>query len=293
MNNSRESPADGVAAAAPLQSLEAFLREVGTLPSLPSLYLQLTEELASPDASPSRVSRIISKDLGLTTKILQIVNSAYFGLSRQISSVERAVLLLGLEMLRTLALSASVFSMFEPSKMAGLAVAGLWRHSMNCSGMARKLGNRLRLKSDTIEHLVTAAFLHDVGKLLLADRKPQKYAEVTRKIREENLTPFEAEKEIFGFDHAQVGALLLNRWQLPEPVAEGVLWHHYPSVQESEQDHTFAGIIHVLDYLEHQHHGEVVELHLELDRDFLGRIGVDNSVLAEWKAFLLEDVGPF
>ena len=269
-------------------SVEEFLRKVGTLPSLPSLYLQLTEELASGDMSPSRVSHIIAQDLGLTTKILQIANSAYFGLSRQISNVERAVLLLGLETIRALALSASVFAMFEPRKLVGLAVAGLWRHSMNCSGMARRLGTHLRLKRDSVDHLTTAAFLHDVGKLLMADQQPKNYAVVTSKIEFGELAPFQAEREVFGFDHAEVAAYLFDRWQLPSPVIEGVRWHHDAAAIE-QTNHTLAAIIHVLDFLEHQRNDELGTLHLTLDSRFLETLGGGEELLDEWRTIVEEE----
>lgn len=232
------------------EKLARFVAGVGSLPSLPSLYLQLTEELRSPDVSPARVSRIIAKDLAMTSKILQIVNSAYFGISRQVSSVERAILLLGLEMVRTFVLSVEVFSMFEPKKLAGLTVAGLWRHSMNCAAIARRVSSAEGMPRMFLEHVGTAAFLHDIGKLMMSNEKPNLYREVTRLARDERIPVFRAEQSVFGFDHAEAGGYLLGQWQLPASVVDAVRWHHAPSAGDGHGLTTLA-VIHIANYLEH------------------------------------------
>jgi putative nucleotidyltransferase with HDIG domain len=263
------------------EELKAFISDMGSLPSLPSLYLQLAEELRSPHVSAARVSRIISKDLAMTSKILQIVNSAYFGLCRQISSVERAILLMGLEMLRTFVLSAEVFSMFEPRKLAGLTVAGLWRHSMNCSNMARRVALAERLSQDKAEEACMAAFLHDIGKLLMANERPEPYRKVSDLVANEALPPHEAEEQIFGFNHAEAGGVLLSRWNLPEPVVDTVLWHHDPSgVGRSSM---VSAIVHVTNFLEHEQNDEVQAQTTSVSKDYLEQIGVTESV-ERWRA---------
>jgi HD-like signal output (HDOD) protein len=254
---------------------------MGSLPSLPSLYLQLTEELRSPDVSASRISQIVSKDLAMTSKILQIVNSAYFGLSRQISSIERAILLMGLEMLRSFVLSVEVFSMFEAKKMAGLAVAGLWRHSMNCAALARKIGVSERFSRNGADNVSTAAFLHDIGKLLMANEMPEKYREVSRLVSSENLPSFEAEQQVFGFDHAEAGGFLLSRWKLPTAIVQPVRWHHAPSCANGE---TVAAVtvVHVTDCLEHELNEAPSVASAVPDQDFLAAVSATAS-LEKWR----------
>jgi len=236
---------------APRADPQKFVEGMTSLPSLPSLYLQLTEELRASEVSIGRISRVISKDLAMTSKILQIVNSAYFGLSRQISSVERAILLIGLEMLRTFVLSVEVFSMFEPRKMAGLAVAGLWRHSMNTAGLARKIAVSSGLNRDLVEHISTAAFLHDIGKLLMANERPDHYRQASDLAVRMNVPLFEAEMDVFGFNHAEAGGCLLNRWKLPDIVVHAVQWHHAPA-ESGERGLSPAAVLHATNYLEHE-----------------------------------------
>ncbi len=269
------------------EKLARFVAGIGSLPSLPSLYLQLTEELRSPDVSPARVSQIISKDLAMTSKILQIVNSAYFGISRQVSSVDRAILLLGLEMVRTFVLSVEVFSMFEPRKLAGLTVAGLWRHSMNCSAIARRISAREGLSRMYQDHIATAAFLHDIGKLMMSNEKPDLYREVTRLARAERIPVHAAESAVFGFDHAEAGGYLLGQWQLPASVVEAVTWHHSPRGQGDRELSPLA-IIHAANFLEH-----VVVLddqpESELDVEYLSSL-VPPPDLEAWKLLAQEVV---
>lgn len=263
------------------EELKTFISDMGSLPSLPSLYLQLAEELRSPEVSATRVGRIISKDLAMTSKILQIVNSAYFGLSRQISSVDRAILLMGLEMLRTFVLSAEVFSMFEPRKLAGLTVAGLWRHSMNCSSMARRVALAEKLSKETTEHVCTAAFLHDIGKLLMANERPESYRKVSDLTANELLPTFAAEEEVFGFNHAEAGGILLSRWNLPEFVVDTVLWHHDPTgVNSSSMP---SAIVHVTNFFEHKQNDEAGEQTAAVSEDYLQQIGATESV-ERWRA---------
>lgn len=263
------------------EELKHFISEMGSLPSLPSLYLQLAEELRSAEVSAGRVSRIIAKDLAMTSKILQIVNSAYFGLSRQISSVERAILLMGLEMLRTFVLSAEVFSMFEPKRLAGLTVAGLWRHSMSCSSMARRVALAERLSKEAVEHVCTAAFLHDIGKLLMANEKPEAYRQVSELAEAEEMPIYEAEQRIFGFNHAEAGGVLLKRWNLPEQVVDTVLWHHDPTGVSSLSS-SAVGIVHVTDFLEHEQSDERQARMAPVSEGFLEQAGAPES-LERWR----------
>ncbi len=264
------------------EELKHFIAEMGSLPSLPSLYLQLAEELRSPDVSAARVGRIISKDLAMTSKILQIVNSAYFGLSRQISSVERAILLMGLEMLRTFVLSAEVFSMFEPRRLAGLTVAGLWRHSMNCSSMARRVALEERLRKESMEHVCTAAFLHDIGKLLMANEKPESYRRVSELVTDELIPSHAAEEEVFGFNHAEAGGILLSRWNLPDPVVETVLSHHDPgSVSRSSMP--LAAIVYATNFFEHEQNAETEGQCAVVDEAYFQHLGAPGS-LERWRA---------
>ncbi|MFZ0430487.1 MAG: HDOD domain-containing protein [Acidobacteriota bacterium] len=263
------------------EELKNFIADMGSLPSLPSLYLQLTEELRSPEVSANRVSRIISKDLAMTSKILQIVNSAYFGLSRQISSVERAILLMGLEMLRTFVLSAEVFSMFEPKKLAGLTVAGLWRHSMSCSSMARRVALAESLSKEATEHVCTAAFLHDIGKLLMANEKPDSYRRVSEIVNDGQLPCYEAEENVFGFTHAEAGGVLLTRWNLPEPVVDTVLWHHDP-IGCTQSSISAVAIVHVTNFLEHEQNDEPQGQTTEISPAYLEQIGAGEA-MERWR----------
>ena len=157
------------------KKVDRLIDQVKSLPSLPSLYLELVRELRSPMVSVRRVGQIISKDLGMTPKLLQLVNSAYFGISREVTSVERAVALLGLNLVRDCVLVTHIFSQLDPSRPEMSSVAGLWRHSMSCAGLARQVARNEGADNGLVELAATAGLLHDVGKLMLATHLGERY----------------------------------------------------------------------------------------------------------------------
>ncbi len=171
--------------------------------------------------------------------------------------------------------------MFEPKKMAGLTVAGLWRHSMNCAALARRIAAEEGYSRAMVDHIATAAFLHDIGKLLMANEKPAKYREVSKLVLGEGMPAFLGEKQVFGFDHAEAGGVLLERWKLPEAVVEAVFWHHAP-MRRGEGVVSPLTVIHVTDYLEHlMSEGESFQ-GAELDEPYLRSVsGLDH--LERWR----------
>jgi putative nucleotidyltransferase with HDIG domain len=218
----------------------------------------------------------------MTSKILQIVNSAYFGLYKTVNSVNHAVILLGLERVKNLVLSVEIFSMFEPKELSGSVIAGLWRHSMFCSSLAHRIAERERLGRDMVNESSTSAFLHDIGKLIMARESPRLYRESITLAEEEVIPLFQAEKRVFGFDHAQAGGLLLTEWRLPDSIVEAVAFHHIPSQIEDATLRPLP-IVHVTNYLEHRRMNEAVDPTIvELDLDYIRAVNID-SKLEDWQ----------
>ena len=221
----------------------------------------------------------------MTSKILQIVNSAYFGLYKTVNSVNHAVILLGLERVKNLVLSVEIFSMFEPKELSGSIVAGLWRHSMFCSALSFRIAEQERLSRDTVNETSTAAFLHDIGKLIMARETPMRYREALTLAEEEIIPLYQTEQRIFGFDHAQVGGFLLNEWKLPIPIVEAVAFHHIPETVEDSSLSPLA-IVHVTNYLEHRRMNEAVDPTIvELDLDYIRSVGIDSKIEA-WQELM-------
>ena len=160
------------------KSIKQFVSNMTSLPSLPSLYLEMMEELRSPNASLHRVGEIISKDIGMTAKILQLVNSAFFGLPRNVSSPSQAVTLLGLDTVRGLVLSIHIFQQLNPEKMLLLSLDKLWRHSLRTGIFAKTIAKEENQIQHVIDDSFTAGLLHDMGKPILSMNFPESYQEI-------------------------------------------------------------------------------------------------------------------
>lgn len=222
-----------------------------TLPSLPTLYREVMEELHSPVASMDKIGQIISKDLGMLTKMLQVVNSPFYGLPRRISSATQAVALLGLDTIKSLVLSMKVFSQFESSSQTFFSLDVLWNHGMATGRYARTIAKDQRAETRVMEDGFTAGLLHDVGLLVLATNVPDRYTETLAVMQNEGLTEWEAERKVLGATHAEVGGYLLGVWGLSDTVVEAVAFHHDPQRSNS---HAFSPLtaVHIANVLEEQ-----------------------------------------
>lgn len=209
-------------------SLKSLVAKIETLPSVPALYTRLVEELNSPDSSLHRVGRIIAKDIGMTAKVLQLVNSAFFGLRQHVTSPSQAVSLLGLNTIKSLVLSVQVFSRFDKNKMPGLSLDRLWSHCFTTGLFAREIARAERLDRSQVDDAFMAGLLHDVGKLVLAANFPGLYAKTLILSRRSGMPLWKAETEMFGSSHSDVGAYLMGLWGLPYPIVESIAFHHWP-----------------------------------------------------------------
>jgi HD-like signal output (HDOD) protein len=200
---------------------------VGSLPSLPATYLELTAEMESEDLSLKRVGDIVAHDVALTAKILQLVNSAFFGLPRHVENVAQAISFLGAETIRSLVLSTAVFRSFD-GEPADLNLEELWSHSFSVGSLALAIAKEETPHKVVMDEALQAGMLHDVGQLVLATGVPERYCDVRELRRSEDMSQSEAELAVFGCDHAQAGAYLMGLWGLPDGIVEAIAYHHHP-----------------------------------------------------------------
>lgn len=194
--------------------LKKLISGIGSLPSLSSLYVRLQEALQDPDTTQNDVAAIIETDISMTAKILQLVNSAFFGLYQKVTSVSRAVNLLGLDTIKALVLGTEIFSEFHTSSEV-FSVDSLWNHSMASGAFARKIATLEFDDREMAEDAFLGGILHDIGRVVLISFMPARFEEAVMLAREKEVVLVEAERQVFGAGHDDVGAYLVGLWGLP------------------------------------------------------------------------------
>ncbi|MBI4775200.1 MAG: HDOD domain-containing protein [Deltaproteobacteria bacterium] len=230
-------------------SLRRVVSKLETLPCMPALYNEIVQELESAEASVQKVGRIVSRDLGMTAKILQLVNSAFFGLSRPMVDAAQAVTFLGLETVKSLVLGLQIFSQFEDPNVPGFSLDALWSHSFSVAAFAKAIAEEEKLDPAAVDQAFMAGLLHDLGKLIFVVNFGR-YAELISLSAESGLI-WKLEERVFQTTHSEVGAYLLGIWGLPEAIIEGVAFHHYPQ-QHLEKRLGVVGVVHAADALAHE-----------------------------------------
>lgn len=208
--------------------LKEVLSRLKSVPSLPFLYLEVIKELQTKEPSIGRVVDTISGDMGMAAKILQLVNSAFFGLQRSVSSLTQAVCLLGLDTIKALVLSAHIFSSFDRRMLRALDLQWIWERSFLTAECAKAVAKCEGANASVVDDAFTAGLLQDTGALVLASALPSDYDTVLKLAASEQLQRWQAEQEVLGCSHAEVGAYLFTLWGLPTAINEAVAWHHRP-----------------------------------------------------------------
>lgn len=209
--------------------LRQLVPKLDRLPSVPALYVEIVNRLQDPEVSVDDIGAIISRDIGMTAKILKLVNSAVFGLRRQIATPAEAVHYLGVESVKSLVLTVQVFTQFDRARECGFPIESVWEHSVSVATAARSLARIEGADRTLAEEAFVGGLLHDSGKLVLAANFPEHYEEILRQVREHGATLLDGERQFFQADHADIGGYLLGLWGLPGPLVDAVTHHHRPA----------------------------------------------------------------
>jgi HD-like signal output (HDOD) protein/ActR/RegA family two-component response regulator len=266
------------------QGIRALVGRLSALPATAQTFQDLSHAMTEPNTHTADISRIVSKDTALCVKTLQIVNSSFFRRRQPITSIQAAVTFVGMEMIKSLALSACVFNALDASPAALKLMRDLQTRSLRKAHFARALLKDSRHADEAF----TAALLLDIGQAVLAMCSPETFAEVIQIARESNRAWHEVEKEAFGVAHPEVGAYLLGLWGLPLELIEAVAYHHTPSVVKHAQTAMLAAV-HVADAVIDATADHPEKLLNKLDAAFVARTGV-HRCLAEWNIDPDEDV---
>ncbi len=209
-------------------SLAAVVGRLASVPALSTLYTRIADALMMPEYSLAAVGELVAQDLGIAARLLQMANSALVGLRRPATTPNQAVKILGADLTRTLVLAADLFSRYNPSSLRPFSIEALWEHSQAVAELAGAIALAERADDRLARESALAGLLHDIGRLTLASQLAGPYKEVLSRMRLEGLSADEAERQVLGTTHAEVGAYLLGLWGLPDGLVEAVAWHHNP-----------------------------------------------------------------
>jgi len=224
---------------------EEILAILPTIEALPTASTEALRLAQSPDTGIAEIMEVIQHDPTLTSELLRMANSAYFAGPRQVSSLREAGVLFGTQQLIQMVLTAAVFPRASQSVQGyDLPPGALLDHMVAVAIGAEELGKSLHLKVPS--HTFTAALLHDIGKIVLGTFLSIDSTPIMKRAFEDNVSFEDAEREILGIDHAEVGAKLLALWELPEEIIQVVQWHHHP---EQCEESMAVHLVHIADLL--------------------------------------------
>ncbi len=214
------------------------------LVSLPEIFIKINEMVDDPSSSASDVGRVITQDPALTARLLKIANSPLYGFPSRIDTVSRAITIIGMRGIRDLVLATSTIGIFSRLSSDFLDMDNFWRHSIYCGVLARLLAGQCNVLH--VEPFFIGGLLHDIGQLIILNKLPEMAREAHLRAKDSNLPLTEMEREVIGFDHAEVGAELLRFWRLPVNILDAVAYHHRPAAAEDAPVN--AALVHIANY---------------------------------------------
>lgn len=223
--------------------IQELLNDIETLVSLPDVCVRLNAMVDDPACTIDDIGRVINQDVALTARLLRIANSPLYGFATQIDTIGRAITVLGTQQIRDIALASVAVNTFKGIPNTLVSMESFWQHSIYCALSARSLAMECHKRAR--EALFVAGLLHDIGQLIFYNRAPEMSRQVLEACLDgpNELETQEAERQIFGFDHAELGGELAKRWSLPANIRDSIAWHHNPA--GAQQYKLEAAIVHI------------------------------------------------
>lgn len=262
--------------------LGEVVEQIQNWPRSPALYRRLIRRLASPEANPENVAALISEDANLTARLLQLADPTFLGRAMPTESLQDLVRILGFSSVRSLVLFIYAFLSFEAEERSEASTERLWRHSLATGLLARRIAAREGGNLGVIEASFTAGLLHDVGKLILRAHLPEPYQSALDYACKRRMPQWQAEAEVIGVGHAEVGAAFLGRWGLPSTILGAVAWHHHPRMRQP-WDFSPLAAVHMSDSV-HARKTPASELDLPVwfDREYVDSLKL-GAAMSTWE----------
>jgi len=258
---------------------EDVVEMAGEMATLPIIFTRINEAVENPKSSFSEIGQIISGDSASSARLLKIVNSAYYGFSNKVETITHAITIIGTAQLRDLVLATAVIERFQGVPSKTIDMKSFWLHSISCGLAARILATYRHDRNP--ERFYVLGVLHDIGRLLMFLNIPDQMRKVIEMAEQEKISLYEAEKNIIGFNHAEMGGFLMEAWNLPGTFQTAINFSHDPSSTTPEYV-TETSILHVADLISHcMEHGSSGDRYVPpLDEEAWEKIGLRPSILA-------------
>ncbi len=219
--------------------IRRIIKDTGSIPTLPGIITKLNALAENGKSSTQEMARVVSSDQVLSAKVLRLVNSPFYGFSGRVSTISNALILLGVNVVKSLALSSTIFEIMEKS------IVGLWEHSLGAGIAANIIAKKLKLQE--CEEISTAALLHDIGKVIIKVRLGESYNDLLNLIEQKDIPMRAAEYELLHADHAEIGEWLASAWYLPDKLKEPLACHH--NIEKANAYLVGTSVVHVADVL--------------------------------------------
>jgi len=222
------------------KTVKKKLKKLEGLPTLPPIVQRLNLMIEDEKTSIHQIANLIEKDQGITSKILRLANSAFYGFPKKVSTVQNALILLGINVVKVLIMTSSIFDIIYKEDV------GLWEHSIGVAACSKILAEKVGLKEP--QEVATAGLLHDLGRIIQKVSFKEEYEKILE-LTKNGKDPLQAEKEILGIDHAEMGSFIMKTWNLPDRLVEAVDAHHeFEKAKEFKKE---AAVVHLSDILIH------------------------------------------
>jgi len=233
--------------------IKEIIKDIHQLPTLPAIYSRLNKMIANPKSTARSISQIIEEDQALTTKILRIINSAFYSFPQKVSSISHAVVILGFSEIKNIALAASVIDLFQNGgDTYCFKHEAFWEHSLAVAVCSRIIAKKVGVKKiKDSEEAFTSGLIHDIGKLIEDQFMHNEFIEVMKMCNEEDVPLIKAEKKIIGVTHQEVGKFLAEKWKLPANLVEIIGGHNTPDLESSGDKSYILSVIHLANIIVH------------------------------------------
>jgi putative nucleotidyltransferase with HDIG domain len=221
------------------------LESIRNLPSVPIVVQEVSKMLDDPSTNASELGKVISTDQGMLAKILTVANSPLYGLSRRVSTIDFAIVVLGFDHLKHIVIALSMMEAFKESFDPSWNKKAYWVHSLTTASAAKRIADELGYRKTG--EVFTAALLHDLGISVIQRYMNDDYKIICETVKQNGCTYLQAEKEMIGITHQEIGEYLSNRWNLPAALSDAIAHHHQPSL--STENKTLTSIVHLADYM--------------------------------------------